>query len=628
MFKIPRRHHTHHRVAAYEDNPYGGDPLTQDLNAPYDKGDLCWLLVATIICWQITPAIGFLYAGMHHRKAALTMVFQSLFCACACGIQFWVYGYSLYASHAPAGSEGRQWGDLSLAGLRGVMAQPSMANADVPDILYAAFGMTFVTATAMILAGAMLERGRLFPSMVFLLCWTTFVYYVLAYWEWNPSGWLYKLGVYDFAGSGPVHIASGFGALAWSLMLGPRVQPGNNEKDGADIGSSSSSSNSHTKEEAAAAVGNGGAAATTATTKTTTPTATSTTGGNEMTSGSSSHEKTITGVAVNQPQHRPRPLHAHHHHAEPHNPFLVGLGTVLIWFGWFAFNGASTANLSLRSVYVVVNTNLAACGGGLAWSALEYTHEHFHSRRRRRQSSSNTSSEGLDCGSGGSGGGGGKFSIVGFCSGIISGLVGITPAAGFVPVSVAALVGALTATCSFYVVRHKHRLVVRGLPLLGDDGLDIFAIHGVGGVVGDVLTGFFAATFVPALDGVSSAAYAGGWWEGNWAQMGYQLAAALTCAAWSFCVSCLLLFVIGRVPGLHLRATEEEELRGLDFKYLSDAGFGGISGGGDGRDVEEGLRRWYAVQAYEGVPVPVPVPVGVVAMPAAADAKGQEVKRD
>jgi len=241
----------------YATNPQGGDPFTQDLNAPYDKGDLCWLLVCTILCWQITPAIGFLYSGMHRRKSAFTMIFQSLFCACACGIQFWVYGYSLYQSH----TTGPFIGDLSLAGLHNVLAQPSLANTDIPDILYAAFGFTFVTATAMILAGAMLERGRLGPSMLFLLCWTTFVYYVLAYWEWNPSGWLYKLGVYDFAGSGPVHIASGFAALAWSLMLGPRKDP----------------------------------------------------------NGESLHAKL--------PQFR------------PHNPFLVGLGTILIWLGWFAFNG-------------------------------------------------------------------------------------------------------------------------------------------------------------------------------------------------------------------------------------------------------------------------------------------------
>lgn len=194
---------------------------------------------------------------MHRRKAALTMIFQSLFCACACGIQFWIYGYSLYQSH----TTNPMLGDASLAGLHNVLAAPSLANSDIPDILYACFGFTFVTATAMILAGAMLERGRLFPSMLFLLCWTTFVYYILAYFEWNPSGWLYQLGVLDFAGSGPVHIASGFSALAWSLMLGPRLS----EHDSA------------------------------------------------------TRQKII--------------------HHKPHNPFLVGIGTCFIWFGWFAFNG-------------------------------------------------------------------------------------------------------------------------------------------------------------------------------------------------------------------------------------------------------------------------------------------------
>ncbi len=258
----------------YAVDPNGGNVMTTDLNALYDKGDMCWMLVSTVLCWcvslsdllisnilivhrQITPAIGFLYAGMHRRKSALTMIFQSLFCACAAGIQFWVYGYSLYQSH----TTGPFIGDLSKAGLHNTLASPSLANAGIPDILYAAFGFTFVTCTAMILAGAMLERGRLWPSMLFLLCWTTFVYYVLAYSEWNPSGWLYKLGVLDFAGSGPVHIASGFSALAWAVMLGPRIDP---------------------------------------------------------------HKES----------HHPKIPHF-----KPHSPFLVGLGTILIWFGWFAFNG-------------------------------------------------------------------------------------------------------------------------------------------------------------------------------------------------------------------------------------------------------------------------------------------------
>jgi Amt family ammonium transporter len=200
------------------------------------------------------------------------MIFQSLFCACTVGIQFWVYGYSLYQSH----TTGPFIGDLSKAGLHNTLGYPSLANPDIPDILYACFGFTFVTCTAMILAGAMLERGRMWPSMLFLLCWTTFVYYVLAYAEWNPSGWLYKLGVYDFAGSGPVHIASGFSALAWAVMLGPRVDP---------------------------------------------------------------HKES----------HHPKIPHF-----RPHNPFLVGLGTILIWFGWYAFNGKPALFCTGSRIWLII----------------------------------------------------------------------------------------------------------------------------------------------------------------------------------------------------------------------------------------------------------------------------------
>lgn len=135
---------------------------------------------------------------MTRRKSAAVMLLQSLFCASVVGIQFWIYGFSMIMSH----SDSVVIGNLDLAFLRNTLGYASQANAAIPDILLAAFHFTFVTATAMILAGAMLERGRLFPSMLFILCWTTFVYCFLAYWEWNPNGWLYNLGVYDFAGSG------------------------------------------------------------------------------------------------------------------------------------------------------------------------------------------------------------------------------------------------------------------------------------------------------------------------------------------------------------------------------------------------------------------------------------------
>lgn len=71
------------------------------------------------------------------------------------------------------------------------------------------------------------------------------------------------------------------------------------------------------------------------------------------------------------------------------------------------------------------------------------------------------------------------------------------------------------------------------------------------------------------MDGVSNT-YEGGWWDQNWKQMGYQLAAACTCALWSFTISCILLYIINKIPGCHIRESEEDELKGLDFKYLHD----------------------------------------------------------
>jgi ammonium transporter, Amt family len=141
-----------------------------------------------------------------------------------------------------------------------------------------------------------------------------------------------------------------------------------------------------------------------------------------------------------------------------------------------------------------------------------------------------------------------------------------------VPVYVSALVGFLTSIVSFYAAKYKYLISV-------DDGLDIFAIHGVGGFFGDILTGFFAAQFVPALDGVSGDSYAGGWWNHHWRQMGLQLAGAVTCASWSFFVSCILLFVINKIPGMHIRASETCEIRGLDFAYITDVDWEGETPG-------------------------------------------------
>jgi ammonium transporter, Amt family len=139
----------------------------------------------------------------------------------------------------------------------------------------------------------------------------------------------------------------------------------------------------------------------------------------------------------------------------PHNVTHVVIGTVFLWVGWFGFNGGSALSANLRAAMACVVTNLAASVGGVTWVLLDYR---------------------LDR----------KWSTVGFCSGCIAGLVAITPASGFVPAWSAPIFGIVGAIACNFATKLKYILKT-------DDALDIFAEHGVGGIVGNLLTGIFAA---------------------------------------------------------------------------------------------------------------------------------------
>jgi ammonium transporter, Amt family len=154
--------------------------------------------------------------------------------------------------------------------------------------------------------------------LIFLFVWSTLVYDIVAYWTWSPNGWLMKLGVLDFAGGTPVHVVSGFSAVAYSLAVGPRK-------------------------------------------------------------------------TVDFKKHKPS------------NISDVYLGTALLWFGWFGFNGGSELAINSRAVNAIVVSNLSASVGGLTWMLAEMI--------KNRTT---------------------KMSLNGLCAGAIAGLVCITPAAGFV----------------------------------------------------------------------------------------------------------------------------------------------------------------------------------------------------
>ena len=142
----------------------------------------------------------------------------------------------------------------------------------------------------------------------------------------------------------------------------------------------------------------------------------------------------------------------------PHNVTHIVIGTVFLWVGWFGFNAGSALSANMRAVMAAVVTNLAASVGGITWCLMDYRLE-------------------------------GKFSTVGFCSGVVAGLVAITPGSGFVPAWSAVIFGVVAGTACNYATKLKFMLGI-------DDALDIFAVHCIGGFAGNLMTGFFAANYI------------------------------------------------------------------------------------------------------------------------------------
>ncbi|KAK9478567.1 ammonium transporter AmtB-like domain-containing protein [Lipomyces japonicus] len=427
----------------------GGNSRIMDVNVSYadSLAHQVWVLVAATMIMPIIPGIGLFYAGEARRKSAMSLLWQSMAVLGLIPFQWFFWGYSLtYASDASPFI-----GTLKNFGLRNVIAAP---NGYLPEIVFCFFQCMFCVETIMIMIGGAFERCRLLPSMVFSFCWATIVYCPVACWTWNANGWLYKLGALDFAGGGPVHIASGVGALAFALVLGKRVE----------------------------------------------------------------HKKTGSWVK----------FHAH-------SPVMVYIGTILVWFGWFGFNGGSTLNVTVRAAYALVNTNIAASTGVLGFNLVEFIMYK------------------------------GKFSVVGSCRGVMVGLVAITPAAGYVPVYFAAVIGFLTAIIVRLLDDYINKIV--GI----DEGLHVFKNHAIGGICGAIFTAFFAADWVSSLDGTTVAS---GWVDHHWIQLGYQLAEVCAIVGYTFVMSVFLLLVFDRIPGLKLRVEEQEERDGLDLHYLFEEGIG------------------------------------------------------
>lgn len=198
---------------------------------------------------------------------------------------------------------------------------------------------------------------------------------------------------------------------------------------------------------------------------------------------------------------------------EPFQPYNLGwtmLGSSLLWIGWFGFNGGSALAADGRAALAMVVTHLAAACGGIGWALGEWL---FHRR----------------------------ISLLGLCSGLVAGLVAVTPAAGYVSMASGAVIGLIAGLVCYWGATGFKRW------LGADDALDVFGVHGLGGMVGALLTGVFASYTIAGVHGNVLA----------------QAVAVVVVAVFSFAATCVLMWVTDRI--IAVRVDVHDEQMGLDI---------------------------------------------------------------
>src|ERR671914_821763 len=182
-----------------------------------NPADTAWMLISTALVLLMTPALAFFYGGLVRSKNALNTMMMSFISLGFVGVLWALFGYSL------AFSTGSNWiGDTSNFFLSGVNLDP---KGTIPHALFMAYQGTFAIITAALISGAIVERKRFGPYLIFIALWTLFVYAPVAHWVWG-GGWLGKLGVLDYAGGTVVHVNAGAAALVAALVLRPRKDYG------------------------------------------------------------------------------------------------------------------------------------------------------------------------------------------------------------------------------------------------------------------------------------------------------------------------------------------------------------------------------------------------------------------
>ncbi|MCP9755024.1 ammonium transporter [Lacihabitans sp. CCS-44] len=394
-----------------------------------DTGDTAWMLVASALVLIMTPGLAYFYGGMVNAKNVISTMLQSFIAMGVISIVWVVVGYSLAFGESVGGFVGNP---LTHFMMKGVLDAKPWGT--IPAIMFAFFQLKFAVITPALVTGSMAERINFKSYVVFMILFSLFIYAPLAHMTWASGGFLFEMGVLDFAGGTVVHMSAGWAALAGAIYL------------------------------------------------------------------------------------KRRRSHVEGSFLPPANIPYVLLGTGLLWFGWFGFNAGSALGANSLAAVAFATTNTAAGAAGIAWVL-------FDAARGK------------------------KVSALGFCIGVVVGLVAITPAAGFVSIPHALVIGIVASIISNYLAHYKTKTAL-------DDTLDVFPCHGVGGMVGMLFTGIFASSAInPAVSNQ-------GLFFGETTLFIKHLVALVLVSAFAFIMSFIILKLTDiLVP---MRVSEEDELMGLD----------------------------------------------------------------
>jgi Amt family ammonium transporter len=408
--------------------------------AEINAANTAWILTATaLVLFMTIPGLSLFYAGLVRSKNVLSVLMQCFAITALISVIWLTIGYSI--AFGPA--ENGFWGGLDKAFLNGVTTDSVWG--DIPEALFIAFQMTFAIITPALIVGAFAERIKFSSMLLFSGLWSVFVYFPVCHWVWAEHGWLYEMGLLDFAGGTVVHVTAGVAAIITALMLGER--------------------------------------------------------------------KGFLATPM-----------------MPHNLTMTITGAGMLWVGWFGFNAGSALAANGSAGMALLVTHLSAAAGALTWMGIEWVRH-------------------------------GKPSGLGAVTGMVAGLATITPASGSVGPAGGLLLGIMGGALCFsatYYLKHKIRI---------DDSLDVFPVHGVGGILGTFMAGILVSQELGLLSGNG---YAEGMAMGS--QLGVQLTGILATGIYTAVLTFLLLKLVAVLTS-GIRVSEDEEQVGLDISDHDEKGY-------------------------------------------------------